>query len=198
MFDQPLRRRYSNGMSNDEIKLTPGDGGWVQARFKARDLSKQQTVYVRFAPDDTRWRAVELWLRDPSPKVLRALPLTRIEHAVNARESGQIAFGLAAGHENPTPADLPAHFKDKRRRIVQPFKLERPAGRRLDDSFYERVAFAYRQAVARGSKPRRAIADAAGVTTDVAGRWIYEARKRDFIPKTSPGKLPDVWEADDD
>src|SRR5438046_2409102 len=110
MFDQPLRKRYYHAMANDEIRLTPGDGGWVRARFQPRDLP-EQTVYVRFAPHGTRWRAVELWLRDPSPKVLRALPLTRIEHAVNASESGQIAFGLAAGHENPSPADLPAHFK---------------------------------------------------------------------------------------
>jgi hypothetical protein len=195
MFDQPLRKRYYHAMANDEIRLTPGDGGWVRARFKPRDLS-WQTVYVRFTPDDTRWRAVELWLRDPSPGLLRALPLNRIEHAVNA--DGHVAFGLRAGHENPSPADLPAHFKDKRRRIVQPLKLERPAERRLDDSFYEQVGFVYRQAIGRGLKPRRAIADAAGVTSDVAGRWIYQAREREFIPKTSPGKLSDAWETRDD
>jgi hypothetical protein len=179
-------------MTNDEIHLSPGDGGWVRARFTARD-SSEQTAYVRFAPRGTRWRATELWLRDPSPGLLRALPLNRIERAVNADGSadGQIAFALRAGHTNPTPADLPAHFKDKRRRIMQPLKLERPAGRRLDDAFYERVGFVYREAVARGLKPRRAIAEAAGVTSDVAGRWIYEARKRErgFIPKTSPGKV---------
>jgi hypothetical protein len=173
-------------MTNDEIHLTHGDGGWVRARFKPRDLS-WQTVYVRFTPDGTRWRATELWLRDPSPGLIRALPLNRIVHAVNA--DGHVAFGLTAGHENPSPADLPAHFKDKRRRIVQPLKLERPAGRRLDDTFYERVGFVYRQALGRGSKPRRAIAEAAGVSDDVAGRWIYEARKRKFIPKTKPGKV---------
>jgi hypothetical protein len=186
MFDRPLRERYNRGMTNDEIHLSVGDGGWVRARFTPRDLS-EQTAYVRFAPHGTRWRAVELWLRDPSPGLLRALPLNRIVHAVNA--SGQIAFGLKVGHENPSPVDLPAHFKDKRRRIVQPLKLERPAGRKLDDSFYERVGFVYRQAVGRGLKPRRAIAEAAGVTPDVAGRWIHQARNRDFIPKTSPGKV---------
>jgi hypothetical protein len=186
---------YSIDMANDEIRLTPGDGGWVRARFKPRELP-EQTAYVRFTLDDTRWRATELWLRDPSPALLRALPLNRIVHAVNARENGQIAFGLAAGYQNPSPVDLPAHFKDKRRRIVQqPLKLERPAGRKLDDSFYEQVGSVYRQALGRGLKPRRAVAEAAGVSPDVAGRWIYEARKRipktspGFIPKTSPGKV---------
>jgi hypothetical protein len=173
-------------MANDEIHLSVGDGGWVRARFKPRD-SSGQTAYVRFAPDGTRWRAIELWLGDPTPGLLRALPLNRIEHAVNA--NGQIAFGLAAGHENPSPADLPAHFKDKRRRIVQPLKLERPAGRKLGDAFYERVGLVYRQAVARGLKPRRAIAEAAGVTDDVAGRWIHQARRRNFLPETKPGTV---------
>ena len=35
------------------------------------------------------------------------------------------------------------------------------------------------------------IAEDAGVTPEVAGRWIYEARKpeRGFLPPTSPGRV---------
>jgi hypothetical protein len=67
--------------------------------------------------------------------------------------------------------------------------IERPPGRRLDDSFYQRIGVVYRQAVGRGMKPRQAIAEAASVSPDVAGRWIYQARKRGLIPKTSAGKV---------
>jgi hypothetical protein len=42
-----------------------------------------------------------------------------------------------------------------------------------------------RQAIGRGLKRRTAVAEAAGVSVDVAGRWIYEARKRDLIRETS-------------
>jgi hypothetical protein len=37
--------------------------------------------------------------------------------------------------------------------------------------------------------PRSAIAEAAKVSTDVAGRWVREARKRGFLPATDPGKV---------
>jgi hypothetical protein len=67
--------------------------------------------------------------------------------------------------------------------------LDRPAGRRLDDDWYAKVAEAYRLAAARGLKPRTAIAEAASVSTDVAGRWVYEARKRGLLPKTQPGRV---------
>jgi hypothetical protein len=176
-------------MTTQELSLAVGDGGWVRARFKPRDLS-WQTAYVRFTPDGTRWRAVELWLPDPSPGLLRALPLNRIVHAVNASdESGQIAFGLAAGHKNPSPADLPAHFKDKRRRVVQRYRLEKPATRRLPPDFYQRVARAYRGAVEAGRNPRKTLAEDSGAPADTVARWILEARRRRYLPPADPGKV---------
>ena len=70
-----------------------------------------------------------------------------------------------------------------------PIKLRRPSGRYLPEQFYDEVARAYRTAVERGLKPRKTIADAATVSTEVAGRWIREARKRDLLPATEPGKV---------
>jgi len=67
--------------------------------------------------------------------------------------------------------------------------LKRPAGRNLPDEFYATVAERYRDAAGRGLSPRAAIAEAAGVSADVAGRWVRQARKRGYLPPTEPGKV---------
>ena len=67
--------------------------------------------------------------------------------------------------------------------------LKRPAARRLNDDWYQQVAEAYIAAADRGEKPRTAVARLAGVSTDVAGRWIYEARKRGHLAPTRPGRV---------
>jgi transposase-like protein len=56
--------------------------------------------------------------------------------------------------------------------------LKAPASRGYDDAFYQRVADAYRAALARGPKPVAAIAAEAGVPRSTAGRWVKEARRR--------------------
>lgn len=177
-----------------QLSLAVGDGGWVQARFTTRDLPRQ-TVYVRFTAKRNRWQAVELRLDNPSQEVLRAIPLGRIEHAVNASDrrghavAGHVVFGLAVGYENPSPPDLREHFKDKRRLIVSPVKLERPATRRLGDDFYRDVARAYRAAVATGRNPRKALAEASETPADTVARWITETRRRGYLPPAEPGKV---------
>jgi hypothetical protein len=67
--------------------------------------------------------------------------------------------------------------------------LERPKGRRPSDDFYSHVAKAYVGAVVQGMKPRVALADAAGVSTDVVGRWVREARRRGKLSPTTPGRV---------
>jgi hypothetical protein len=180
-------------MTTQELSLAVGDGGWVRARFTPRDLP-EQTVYIRFTPKQNRWRAVELRLDNPSQEVLRLIPLSRIEHAVNASEradvgAGQIAFGLAIGHENRSPQDLRAHFKNKRRKIVSPVKLERPTSRRLTADFYRDVARAYTAAVEAGRNPRKALAESSATPADTVARWIRETRRRGYLPPAEPGKV---------
>ena len=68
-------------------------------------------------------------------------------------------------------------------------KVKRPAGRNLSDEFYATVGEAYRVAVERGEAPRTTIAESAGVSTEVAGRWVRQARKRGYLPATEPGKV---------
>jgi hypothetical protein len=70
-----------------------------------------------------------------------------------------------------------------------PLTLSRPERRALSDEWYAEVAATYRAAAARGLKPRTAIAQAAGVSTDLAGRWVYEARKRGLLAPTTPGSV---------
>ena len=172
------------GMAASEITLLPGAGGWVQARFDLDGAPRH--VFVRFEPDsEGRWRAAEASVPRPTPQLFQRIPFHRIELAVSADSMLRDALARRLG-EDPEPGFRGAFGEPTR---GEPLLIKRPAGRRLDDSFYERVGVVYRQAIGRGLKPRQAISEAAGVSPDVAGRWIYEARKRGLIPKTTPGKV---------
>jgi hypothetical protein len=171
-------------MADSTIRLMPGPSGWVQARFNMQN--KLSRVFVRFEPDAKgRWHAVEWSLPGYPPDELRRIPFHRIALAVAADE--QVTDKLAARFEEEAELGFRNAYGEAQRRA--PLILRRPPGRRLDDSFYQQVGLVYRQAIGRGHKPRQAIASAAGVSADVAGRWIYEARKRGLIPKTKPGKV---------
>ena len=168
-------------MADSEIRLIPGPSGWVQARFGAR-----RRLFVRFEPDaQGRWHAAEWSIPGYPPDELRRIPYHSIAQAVSAND--RVTEELAARLEEKPEPGFRGTFGEPER--GKPILITRPRGRRLDDDFYGRVAFVYRQAVGRGLKPRAAIAEAAGVSPDVAGRWIYQARKRGLIPKTRPGKV---------
>ena len=97
---------------------------------------------------------------------------------------------LVAGLDKEAPEPGPELLKALSGFVHPEFPpLERPEGRNLPDEFYATVADRYRDAAARGLNPRSAIAEAAEVSTDVAGRWVREARKRGFLPATEPGKV---------
>jgi hypothetical protein len=172
-------------MPSSRLHLIPGPSGWVQARFFDKK-SAYRRLFVRFEPDaGGRWAAAEWRIPGYPDDVLRQVPYNRIRKAVDADE--RIRDELARRiSELPEPGFDGAFGEPER---SKPIRLVRPKGRRLDDSFYQQVAVTYRQAIGRGLNPRQAIAEAATVSPDVAGRWIYEARKRDLIPKTTPGKV---------
>jgi hypothetical protein len=174
-------------MAPSEIRLLPGASGWVQARFYVGESkSDLRRLFVRFEPDRKgRWVAVEWSIPRMAAHEYGQIPFVRVEKAVSAdqRVRGKLAERFA---EEAEPGFRQAYGEPVR---GKPIELVRPKGHRLDDSFYARVALAYRQAVGRGLNPRQAISEAAGVSSDVAGRWIYEARKRSILPPTSPGKV---------
>jgi hypothetical protein len=144
-------------------------------------------VFVRFQPDAKgRWKPAEWRIPGYPAEILRQVPHQRIARAVQANE--QVKQALATRLAEPAEEGFAHAFGVAVR--DRPIVISRPKGRNLDDNFYAHVGHVYRQAVGSGLKnPRQAIAEAARVSPDTAGRWIYEARKRHFIPKTTPGKV---------
>jgi hypothetical protein len=178
-------------MADSQVHLMVGGSGWVQARFTAAGDAKRflRRVFVQFEPDaQGNWKATHWDIPEYPPPVMRQVPFQRIKRAVNASESVRTELANRLPDEYEIEGFRGA-FAEPVRDRGKPIRLVRPRGHRLPDSFYASVALAYRQAVGRGLNPRQAIAEAAGVSPDVAGRWIYQARKRELIPKTSPGKV---------
>ncbi len=169
------------------LKLTPAVGGWLHADWG------DGKAWVRFARDkrDKLTRITELHTLDPSPEALRRIPLKRIQAAATMRGAGLVQLMLAIGiNEEPPPGmfttnpPVAAGQKLERR-----YRLKRPAGKRLDDSFYRDVAHAYQSAVAFGLNPRKAIVDDTGKADATVAGWVLEARKRRHLPKAQRGKV---------
>jgi hypothetical protein len=173
-----------------EMTLLDGPGGWVQADIR-RD-GEIERVWLRLQLDRPgNWQLQgALYVDGLTPENVRTLPLRRILAAVAA--SPHLRRELTARLDQSTSDPGSGEFRKSFSGFVHPepaLKLERPAGYRLSDDFYGAVAEAYRTALARGLNPRPAIAEAADVSTDVAGRWVREARKRGLLPATTPGKV---------
>lgn len=185
------------------MRRRSGPGGSCRCeRSCSRRASVRSSVYDDERPEalhawvnfrraaDGHWKTIALFCLEPTPEALRSLPLHRIEVAANA--GGSISEQLAARLDEPPPTIGSAEFREAFSGWVQPepaLELRRPPGRRLDDDWYVKVGATYIAAKDRGLKPRTAIAELAGVSTDVAGRWIYEARKRGHLPPTRPGRV---------
>jgi hypothetical protein len=182
-------------MSGTRIDFNIGPGGWVQAFGRPeldRPLEPHETVWIRLRSTGAgTWEPTgELYLPGITPEGLRLVPLRRILLAIGA--DPVLRTRLAARYEEPIPAVGSIEFLGSFNGYVRAecaLQLERPRGRYLSHEFYASVAETYRGAVERGLKPRKAIADAAGVSNEVAGKWVREARKRDLLPPTAPGKV---------
>ena len=158
-----------------------GRAGWVRVIYGV------DSAYLKFERKRRKWEPIRVVVERPTASNMRALPINRIVLAVNASD------WLERHYDEPEPVPFSAEFYDSFTGFAkrEPIRLERPPGRKLDDSFYQQVADAYALADSYGLPPRAAIAEAAGVSPDVAARWIYEARKKErgLIPKTTPGKV---------
>jgi hypothetical protein len=172
------------------LEFMPGPAGWLECSWW-RDGEEALHAWVNFRrAANGHLKAIALFCLEPTSAALRSLPLHRIEVAANA--GGSISEQLAARLGEPSPAIGSAEFHEAFDGWVQPeppLELKRPPGRRLDDDWYAKVGTTYVAAKDQGLKPRTAIAELAGVSTDVAGRWIYEARKRGHLPPTRPGRV---------
>jgi hypothetical protein len=171
----------------DEIKFTPAPGGWLHADWGTGH------AWVRLGKDRqgrlTKIR--ELHVVDPTPDMVRGVPLTRIHAAVTMRGAGliQVALAVALDQEPPTLETLSRRPAKSGAKLDRRYRLERPKGRRLTDDFYRDVAHAYQSAIAFGMQPRKAIVTDTGAADATVAGWVGEARRRGYLPEGRPGKV---------
>lgn len=177
-------------MQRTELELTAGPGGWLQVTISR--FGEVEDVHLRLRrTDEGTWVPQGTLYAPPlSPEKLRTIPLRRILVAVAASDAARNDLEKRLTESTPEPGTK--GFYESFTGWVHPEpplpKLERPSGRRLSDDFYAGVATLYRAAAARGLNPRITVAEVAGASTEVAGRWVREARKRGQLPPTTPGK----------
>ena len=147
----------------------PTDDGWFEWCGAPEDAG----IRVNVEPaEDGRYHVVGLHVTgNPavSAEHLRAIPVGRIEAAVNAFH-----------HTNAAPARKP------RARVADSLRFS--DGRGYPDEFYGAVAAIYHNLVAHSSRPIAELAEANEVPNTTAQRWVREARKRGKLPPGRPGK----------
>ena len=181
-------------MKRAPLKIAPGPGGWVHVDWG------DGNAWVRFGLDGNNrlTRISELHVLEPTAESLRRIPLGRIQTAVTAQVGSggmggvvQLPLALMFKQEPPpgllsTPPDKFGEFVEKEK---PRYRLKRPATRRLNDTFFENVARAYRDAVVRGLNPRQTLAADTGKAPDTIAGWVQEARRRGHLPPAQPGKV---------
>jgi hypothetical protein len=186
-------------------RLFPIDPDWCEWR---QEPPLSGTVLVRVAAG-AGGRLVLTGLRidgAPTAELLRLIPVGRIEAAANA----QLAI-VGDAVVPATPAMRPRHRRrapspdgrgwetsDPGRAAVRPAGIRVRAavgpvppstgGRGRPDSFYREIAYAYLDLAQVSTRPVAELAEASGVPTTTAHRWIKEARRRHFLPPGHPGK----------
>jgi hypothetical protein len=147
------------------------EGGWLRWTGEPGHLG---TIRVRAKQsDDGRWHLTALWLDGSvSAEALRAVPVGRIEAALNSQLHAQAPSGRARSVRSARVPD----------------RLRSTAVSGYPDAFYESVANIYRSLVATSSSPVAALAEANNVPLSTAQRWVKEARRRALLPPGRPGK----------
>ncbi len=182
-------------MKRIELDLVDGPGGWLEALVAEEGGSEYQPFYVRCQPDGRGGWPLQgtIYVPGLSAETIRAVPLRRITLAVEA--SKPLRAALTSRFDEPAPEPGTPDFQELWASVAHwvheepPLVLERPKGRALPDEFFAKVAETYRAAIVRGLPPRTAVGEAAGVSADVAGRWVREARKRQYLAATQQGKV---------
>jgi hypothetical protein len=175
------------------INFAFGPGGWTRSSWIRAD-GRERSALIRWEeapvsrrvkrkPDRPVWKIAETIIEDPTDPGSEP-PYHRLELAFNSLEmSATLRESLddEVGHPGKT---IGAAYRSAPRK-----KLRRPAERRLDDDFFQQVAFAYRQAVERGLNPNKTIADDASVPYSTAARWVAQAREKHYLGERGQGKV---------
>jgi hypothetical protein len=171
-----------------KLELVPayvsGKRGWVQARWERADGSGGDVTVQPRLKTAERWYIARLLVSVPTSELLRDVPLARIESAVNADVNAdpQMRQWVESGTDEET-------LELARREASRRPKLKRPGRRRLDDKHYQRVAAAYKGAVAHGLHPSKTLAAESDTPPGTVNRWIAEARKRGYLPPGATGRV---------
>lgn len=116
---------------------------------------------------------------------LRKLPLdTLVRQAHVAATFGEAVAIDNDGHfrvASPAPATMTADEYEQR--------LTSTSRRRsITDDFLREVATVYRQAIAEGKPPTKAVASRLHGSPATAGRWVMQARERGFLGRATRGR----------
>lgn len=180
--------------NTDGISLEPARGGWTRAngidnltvmvRYTTGQKGRLQAGQILVTAQGLARIDVAAW---------RSVPIAELETLANLPENRNVIVA----HLNDDDAEV--HIGDGAkdvqpvlavRRTRHSLRLPKPTGRRFPDSFYERVADAYRTAVTLGEPPGQKIAEVNNVPTTTTRRWFAEARRRGFLePAQGMGRV---------
>jgi hypothetical protein len=161
-----------------KLELLPahvsGQPGWVQARWERSDGAKGSAFAGFRLKSPDRWYVATLIVHTPTARLLRDVPVARIDVAANA--DPKIREWIEASN-----AELATEARRMWARRTH--KLRRPPGHRLDDAFFERVAAAYQEALMFGQQPAKTLAADSDTPLGTVNRWIREAKERGAFEK---------------
>jgi hypothetical protein len=137
--------------------------------------------------DDPSWGAVTTI----GATTLRLIPFGEIERLVRARVGKDYSGAASIQGSQLTPADLKrledlaGSVGDSRRGA-----LKSPA----DDAFYARIAQVYVEA-SKSKSPVKVVAEQVHYPRNTVANWLVEARRRELLTPTSPGRSGGVLTA---
>ncbi|MGX5653649.1 hypothetical protein ACWKWC_02635 [Geodermatophilus nigrescens] len=205
------------GVVIEWVSFRPGEDGWAVYRSQQFD-AEGSWLFLRFGLDrgiDTEQATVDgrpaavARANDELPqafievrevlvsfkgggvaaRVLRDIPLTRIEAAVNQPDYRAKLLHRLPGpdvsqrpFEWDSPRDSGWWFAHPHPYASPKITVEVPEGRGRPDEFYEAVARAYGYLNAVSTRPASEMAEANDVPVSTIHGWVKEARRRGFLP----------------
>ncbi|MFF4839278.1 hypothetical protein ACFY2G_04345 [Streptomyces collinus] len=182
-----------------------GAPGWVEVAVP--DVVPR--ILVKAVEKDGRWVVGNLLVVSDAldSATLKSIPIARIESLLNTRTVGAALTARRSGVAGPDwlPSyeaefeqlddALARYLANSTRPTSSPSPgvapprepLSRPDGSD-PDAFYRQVAEAYNDAVRETSAPAKVLSEEAGVPTTTVHRWIFEARRRGFLPPARKGR----------
>lgn len=185
-----------------------GAPGW--AEIVLPDIAPR--ILIKVAEKDGRWVVANLVLVGEAldSTTLKSIPIARIESLLNTRGVGAALLARQMGMTDDRPTWMPSYreeFGQLDDALTSYFAREsrpslalsepgtkpprepltRPDGTDPDD-FYRKVAEVYNDVVRETSAPAKVLAEEAGVPTATVHRWIFEARRRGFLPPARKGR----------